>query len=99
MNGQKVPSVKSYLLVWVGLLVLLFTSLGSAYIKMGAFNVVANLSVAVCKMMLVVVFFMHLRRASALVRLFSAVGLVWLMFLFGLSLADFLTRHRVPAPW
>lgn len=99
MNGQKVPPVRHYVLVWIGLMLLLFLTLGSAYVPMGAFNAVANLGIATAKMLLVVVFFMHLNQASSLVRLFAAVGVVWLGLLLGLSLAELLTRNPVPAPW
>ena len=99
MNAASVPPIRRYLLVWIVLLILLFLSLGSAYVQMGALNVVANLSIAVIKMLLVALFFMHLKHASPLIRIVSVVGLVWLLLMFGLSLADFLTRNPVPPPW
>jgi cytochrome c oxidase subunit IV len=99
MNSESVSTIRSYLLVWVGLMTLLFMSLGSAYVYMGPFNVVANLVIALCKMALVALFFMHLKRASPLIGIVSGVGLVWLLLMFGLSLADFLTRNTVPPPW
>ena len=99
MKHHNVPAVGSFVLVWAAQLALLFISLGSAYLSLGSFNVVANLGLAAVQMLLGALFFMHLKDASALVRMFSAVGLVWLLLLFGLTLADFLTRHPVPAPW
>jgi cytochrome c oxidase subunit 4 len=99
MKAESPPSVGRYLLVWVGLLALLFSSLGSAYVQMGAFNTVANLGIAACKMLLVALFFMHLNRASPLIRIVSGVGLVWVLIMLGLSLSDFLTRIPVPPPW
>ena len=41
------------------------------------------------------VVFMRLNRASALVKLTAAAGLVWLSFLFLIGSADFLTRPLI----
>ncbi len=99
MSERNVPTVMSFTLVWIAQMILIFASLGSAYVPMGPFNLVSNLAMAFAQMLLGALFFMHLKGASPLIRLFSAVGLVWLLLMFGLSLADFLTRNVVPAPW
>ncbi len=99
MSERNVPTVMSFTLVWVAQMILIFVSLGSAYVPMGPFNLVSNLGMSFVQMLLGALFFMHLKGASPLIRLFSAVGLVWLLLMFGLSLADFLTRNVVPAPW
>ncbi len=99
MSERTVPSVISFTLVWIAQMILIFLSLGSAYVPMGPFNLVSNLGMAFVQMLLGALFFMHLKGASPLIRLFSVVGLLWLLLMFGLSLADFLTRHLIPAPW
>jgi cytochrome c oxidase subunit 4 len=93
------PSIRSYALVWAALMLLLALTLGSAYIPMGALNVTVNLGVALAKTLLVIIFFMHLRHGSALVRVFASVGFLWLLILLVLSLSDYLSRTRVPPPW
>ena len=98
MNDQ-VASARSYVLVWMALMLLLGLTLGSAYIHMGWFNVTVNLGVSVAKMLLVMTFFMHLRNASALVRIFSSIGFLWLLALLVLSLSDYLSRIHIPPPW
>lgn len=98
MNAQ-VASTRSYLLVWAALMLLLGLTLGSAYIAMGMFNIVMNVGVAVAKMLLVMIFFMHLRHASSLIRIFAAVGFVWLLVLLVLTVADYLSRIHVVPPW
>ena len=98
MNAR-VASARSYVLVWMALMLLLGLTLWSAYVHMGWFNVVVNLGVSVAKMLLVMIFFMHLRDSSALVRIFSGIGFLWLLALLVLSLSDYLSRIDIPPPW
>jgi len=37
--------------------------------------------------------------ASALVRIFSGIGFLWLLALLVLSLSDYLSRIHIPPPW
>lgn len=78
--------------VWLALMALLATTFAAAFVPMGAFNSVVNLAIAVVKAALVAVFFMHLRRPDATLRLAAAAGLFWLGILFVLTFSDFLTR-------
>ena len=92
--------VRTYVLVWVGLMALLALTAASAFVDLGAWNSVANFAIAATKVMLVAAFFMHLRRhASALVRVFAGAALFMLALLFALSGADYATRHIAPATW
>lgn len=80
------------LLVMVALLVLLGANLGLSFLALGSFNLVVNLAVAVVMIGLIAVIFMELDRASGVHRLAAGVGLFWLLFLFVLSFADYLSR-------
>ena len=80
------------LLVWFALLVLLGITVGSAYIPLGVGNGIINYSIAAAKAALVLIFFMHLDRARALLRLAALSGIFWVLFLFSLSFGDYLTR-------
>lgn len=80
------------LVAWALLMALLATTVILAEIGLGRWGPVANLSIAAAKTGIVVWVFMHLRRESALVRLFAGAALVWLAILFVLGLADWLTR-------
>jgi len=80
-------------LIWLALLVLLAITVGSAYIPLGIFNGIINYSVAAAKAALVLIFFMHLDRSRALIRLTAAAGVFWVIFLFSLSFGDYLTRN------
>lgn len=82
---------------WCMLLALMLASLGSAYLKLGAFNMVAGLGIAVVKAAIVAWLFMRLREAGPLIRLVAAVGVgVWFI-LIGLSGVDYQTRVQTPA--
>ena len=84
---------------WLSLLVLMLASLGSAYLRLGVGNVVTGLVIAAVKTALVAWVFMHLRRASAMIRIAAAVGLATLLLLMALSQVDFGTRAKAPAAW
>jgi len=82
---------------WVALLALMFASLGSAYLRLGAFNVVAGLAIAAVKAAIVAWMYMRMRESGPLIRLAGAVGLGVLAILFGLSGVDYGTRATTPS--
>ena len=84
-------------LAWLALLALMLASLGSAYLRLGPWNMVAGLTIAAIKAALVAWLFMRLREAGPLIRLVAVVGLgVWLI-LVALSGVDYQTRSKTPA--
>ena len=83
---------RKYLLVAGGLMLLLAMTVGLAYVDLGPFNTVAAMLISLAKAALILAFFMHLTKASALVRLFAFAGFFWLAILLALALGDFLTR-------
>jgi cytochrome c oxidase subunit 4 len=84
--------LRSHILVWVALMALLALTTASAFLPLGALNAVVNFAIAAVKAALVLVFFMHVARGDAAVRVAAAAGLLWLGFLFGLSFLDILAR-------
>jgi cytochrome c oxidase subunit 4 len=80
-------------IVWLALLLLLALTVGTAYVPLGIFNTVMNMTIAAIKVALVLLFFMKLRSASALLRLAALAGLFWLAFMFVLTAGDYLTRQ------
>jgi len=81
------------LLAW-GVLVLLFAiSLGSAYVPLGAGNLVLNLSIAAVMAIVLAVFLMDLRNSQILVRIVAIAGLLWLVLMFALTFSDYLSRN------
>jgi len=85
-------SKRLYLTVWAVLMMLLFLTWGAAQLDLKAFNLAVALTIATVKMMLVILFFMHVRHSSPITRLFVAAGFAWLLILFVLTMSDYLTR-------
>ena len=94
MTGH-IDSVKTYVGVLVVLLILTGLTTGVAYINLGAMSTVVALSIAVCKMLLVALFFMHIRHSDKLTKLVVLGGLMWLGILLLLTLTDFATRDWI----
>ena len=96
-----VTSVRVYVTIFLCLMVLTATTVGVAYIDLGAFNTLVALTIAVVKMLLVVTFFMHVRHSSNLTKVFIAAGFIWLMLLMAFTLTDVGTRHipQQPEGW
>ncbi len=69
-----------------------------AFVDLGPFSVVAALAIAVCKMLLVALFFMHVRHSTRLTRLVVVGGLLWLGILLALTLADVFSRGWLGVP-
>ena len=90
-----IDSIKTYVGVLVALLILTGVTTGVAYINLGAMSTVVALSIAVCKMLLVALFFMHIRHSDKLTKLVVLGGLMWLGILLLLTLTDFATRDWI----
>lgn len=89
---QHIISRKVYLLIFIGLLVLTFVTVEAASINLGQLNTVVAITIAVCKAVLVILYFMHVRYSSRLVWIFVGAGFFWLLLLIALTLSDFLSR-------
>jgi cytochrome c oxidase subunit IV len=100
MSGHVVP-VKTYAAVFVALIALTLLTTEAAFKDMGRMNTVVALAIAVTKMLLVILFFMHVKYSPGLTRIVVIAGFFWLSILVALSLADELTRWWSPAaqPW
>lgn len=81
-----------YLTILVALLVLTATTVGVSYIDMGIFNPVAALAIACIKMMLVVLFFMHVKYSGKLTKLTVISGIFIFLGLISMTLADYISR-------
>ena len=92
MNTRTYAIWRRNILVWLALLLLLMLTFGVAHFSLGVGNVVAGLAIATIKAGLVVMIFMGLRSAKTLIKLVSAAGVFWLIFMFALTLSDVLAR-------
>src|SRR5260370_24017496 len=98
LMSQQIVPLKTYVLVFVSLIGLTLLTTGVAFIDLGAFNTVAALVIAFCKMLLVIFFFMHLRHSGGLVRVVLLEGFFWLALLISLTMSDYRTRSWTPPP-
>jgi cytochrome c oxidase subunit IV len=87
---------RTYVTIWLALMCLLFLTWGVARIHLGRWNLPVALTIALIKMLLVILFFMHVRKSGRLTWLFAAAGFIWLIIMIDLTMSDFLTRPMVP---
>ena len=87
-----IVSPRIYVAVGVALLILTGTTVAASYVEMGVFNAVVALGIAVIKMMLVVLFFMHVKYSPRLTKLTAMAGIFVFLVLVGMTLADYMTR-------
>jgi cytochrome c oxidase subunit IV len=91
-SHHHIVSPKVYLVIVLALLVLTATTVGASYVEMGVFNPIVALGIAALKMMLVVLFFMHVKYSSKLTQLTVGAGIFTFLVLVGMTLADYVTR-------
>jgi cytochrome c oxidase subunit 4 len=94
MSGE----AKIILRVWLGLMALLAATTALAFAPLGNATLFVSLTIAIAKALLVLIFFMELKRSRGLVRAFAVAGFFWLGILFTLTMADYVHRRDVPAP-
>ena len=83
---------KTYFLVFIALMVLLVITLAVAVFDLGFLNVAVAMTVAVIKVALIMTYFMHLKWNTPLVRFFAIGALFFLVIMFVLTLADYVSR-------
>ena len=110
MSGHVVP-VKNYVGVFIALLILTALTTTVDYIDLGRtaigkthqieWNTVAALAIAVVKMLLVVLIFMHVKYSPRLTKLVVVAGFFWLAIMIALTLSDILARGWTDTaqPW
>jgi cytochrome c oxidase subunit 4 len=90
-----------YARVYVILLGLLGLTYGVSFIDLGPGNLLAGLTIAVTKALLIVFYFMHLKTSPKLTRFAALAGILWLSVLMSLTLNDYISRrwHPLPGTW
>jgi cytochrome c oxidase subunit 4 len=83
---------RTYFIVYLALLGLLALTVFAASVNLGPFNLAITLAIASAKAALVILFFMGIRYADNVAKMFAIAGFVWLLILMGLVLADYITR-------
>ncbi len=96
--SHQVVAVKIYFRVFLALIVLTATTVAVSRIDLGEFNFIVAMTIAVIKGTLVVMFFMDVRRATSLTKLFVGAGFFWMAILLVFVLSDYLSRGWLPGP-
>jgi cytochrome c oxidase subunit IV len=97
MSGH-VVSVKLYVAIFFALLFFTGLTTAVAFVDLGEYNTVAALAIAFTKMMLVVLFFMHVKYSSGMTKVIVLAGFFWLAILLTFTLSDYFTRAWTPTP-
>jgi cytochrome c oxidase subunit IV len=96
-HSEHVVSPKIYALILGCLLLGTYITVQAAKIDLGRWNIVLALTIAVTKMTLVILFFMHGKYSPRRTQLVIVAGFFWLAIMLGLTLTDYTTRHQEPS--
>lgn len=97
VHGHVTP-LGVYFAVFGTLMVLTGVTVAVAYVNLGQFNKVVALSIAAFKATIVVLYFMHVKYASPLTKLFAVTGIFFLAILLSLTMVDYGSRMWVNPP-
>jgi cytochrome c oxidase subunit 4 len=92
MSAAHVAPKSMYYLVFMALMVGTILTVVAAKFDMGPLNNIVMLTIACTKATLVILFFMHVRWSSRLTWVVAMSGFFWLLILFSLGMADFMSR-------
>ena len=98
MSHEHITPVRTYLVVFAILVVLLVATIGASFLPLGRFTLVVALAIAFAKAVLIAIYFMHLRSSNRLTWVFSGAALLWFGILMTLTLNDYLTRAWLDIP-
>jgi cytochrome c oxidase subunit 4 len=96
-NGEH-HSALPYLLVWVALLILTFTTNATGRMHLGTWALPLALTIAVTKSLLVILFFMHLWEQKGANRIVIGTSFVFVALIITLTVADVATRFPLSTP-
>jgi cytochrome c oxidase subunit 4 len=97
VHGHVTP-LGVYLAIFATLMVLTVVTVLVAYVNLGQINIFIALGIACFKASLVVLYFMHVKYASPLTKLFAVTGIFFLAILLGLTMTDYASRMWVNPP-
>ena len=97
MSHHVVP-VKIYFLIFGTLMVLTALTTAVAFVDLGSLTTVVALAIAVTKMTLVILFFMHVKYAEGLTKFVVVASFLWFAILIALALSDYSSRAWIADP-
>ena len=84
---------KVYGIVFIALLIGTAITVAAAFKDLGIFNPVVALAIACTKAVIVILFFMHVKYQSKLVKLTVAAGFFTFLVLITMTLSDYISRN------
>ena len=94
--SDHIVSVRTNVVVFVILLLLLFATVGAAFLPLAGWHLPVALGFASVKAILIGLFFMHVYYRHKLTWVVSLASLLWLGILIVLTLGDYLARGWLP---
>jgi len=91
-HNEHAMTLRGYFIIYLALLLLLGLTVAVAYLHLGVWIVLLAVTIATVKAILVMLYFMHLRRSSRLIWLFAGLGFGWLGIMIVLTMSDYLSR-------
>ncbi len=101
-HEHHIVSPKIYLVIFLALLVGTASTVGASYVDLGEWHIapgvtlfwnpVVALAIATAKMLLVALFFMHVKYTTRLTKLTVASGVFIFLTLIGMTLTDYMSR-------
>lgn len=94
-DTHHVSPVSLYITIFLLLMVMTAVTVGAAYVDLGALNLPVAVAIACFKATIVILYFMHVKYGSKIVKLTAATGFFFLIILFGITISDYMTRNIV----
>ena len=98
MAAGHVAPTRLYYAIFAALMVLTAITVAVAYRDLGVMNTWVAMTIAVAKATLVILYFMHVRWSGRLIPILIAAGLLWLVILIALTMADYDSRGWMATP-
>ena len=87
-NSKHIVSPKTFVFIWISLLILTGVTIKAAQMRMGEWSMLANLLIASTKASLVLWFFMHLKYEEKLFKILFLVPVATITVIIGLTFFD-----------
>ena len=97
-QNHHIVSIKTYLIVFAALIILMILTVIVAFFDFGIFNKGIALAIATTKAALIMLFFMHLHYSSKLVWVFAGLGFFGLLIMIVIAMGDYVARGGVIVP-
>jgi cytochrome c oxidase subunit IV len=91
-HQHHIVTPRVYLLIFGALMLGTGLTVGASYIDMGEWNPVIALAIACTKAVLVILFFMHIKYSSRVMKLTVASGFFTFLVLITMTLSDYISR-------